>query len=299
MAKLQISNQNSLDVDFIYMSYDEEYADEGYQSLLEKIPDAKRVHGVKGIANAWKKAADISESDYFITMDADTELLSSFSFTASDFIKDDERIHVWRSLNPVNGLIYGHGSIHMFPKRLVQEFTNTNVVDFTLNVGTKGFCIQEECATVTRFNRSPQLTWRSAFREASKLASQTNMYVGTSNEWINNDPVSMHRLFVWCSIGMDAEYGYYSILGARQGAIHGFMNKNNPEKLAEISDYDNFNDTADPLDLNSYRYILKSVYNFNVQDFTAEQSRELKKLWYSINSDVISRLNHKIDVLSE
>ena len=295
MIKLSYSTQKSLDVDFIYISYDEEYADEGYKKLLETLPSAGRVHGVKGIANAWKKAADIAENEYFITMDADTELLPSFSFSIQDFKENDERIHVWRSLNPVNGLIYGHGSIHMFPKKLVQEFTNTDVVDFTLNVGTKGFNIQEECATVTKFNRSPYLAWRAAFRETSKLASQTNMYVGTSNEWINNDPVSMHRLFIWCSIGMDAEYGEDCILGARQGALHGFKNKDNPEKLAKVGDYDflknHYNSQLVHKELEEY--------GLNVQDFTAEQSRELKKLWYGINSDVTERLKYKIFLLSQ
>ena len=294
MVKLQYSNNKTLDVDFIYMSYDEEYADEGYKKLINIIPDAKRVHGVKGIANAWKKAADICEKDYFITMDADTELFEDFSFTIEDYYKNDERIHVWRSLNPVNGLIYGHGSIHMFPKNLVQDFTNTDVVDFTLNVGTKGFNIQEECATVTRFNRSAYLTWRSAYREASKLASQTNMYVGTSDDWINNDPISMHRLFVWCNIGLDAPYGSYSILGARQGALHGFRHKNDPEQLSKIADYDNFND----INYRDHTEELKK-YGLEIFDFTPEQSHALKKLWYGINSDVVERLKYKNFLLSQ
>ena len=231
---------NIVDKDFIFMSYDEEYADEGYEKLLKLVPTAKRVHGVKGIANAWKAAADLAETSHFITIDADTELNEDFSFNAPGFVEDDERIHVWRSLNPVNGLIYGHGSIHMFPTQLVRDFTNTNVTDFTLNVGTKGFNIQEECATVTKFNRSEHLTWRSAFREASKLASGTNMYVGTDSEWAANEPITAARLFVWCSIGIDAEYGYYSILGAREGAYYGFKHKDNPKQLARIGDYSNF-----------------------------------------------------------
>lgn len=287
--------ENILYKDFIFMSYDEEYADEAYAKLLKVVPTAKRVHGVKGIANAWKAAADLSETEHFITMDADTELNEDFSWNAPGFIEGDERIHVWRSLNPVNGLIYGHGSIHMFPKKLVQEFTNTGVVDFTLNVGTKGFNIQEECATVTKFNRSDYLTWRSAFREASKLASGTNLYVGTDDDWAANEPITAARLFVWCSIGMDAEYGEWSILGARQGAVHGFMYKDNPEQLSKIADYDYFNIEKEPGNESMMIYLheLKDRYGLNVQDFTAEQSRELKKLWYSLNHDVTDRLAFK------
>jgi len=286
---------NIANKDFIFMSYDEEYADEGYNKLLKLIPAAKRVHGVKGIANAWKAAANLSETEHFITMDADTELNEDFTFNAPGFVEGDERIHVWRSLNPVNGLIYGHGSIHMFPTQLVRDFTNTNVVDFTLSVGTKGFNIQEECATVTHFNRSKHLTWRSAFREASKLASGTNKYVGTDTKWAAKESVTAARLFVWCSIGVDAEYGEWSILGARQGAIHGFMHKDNTEQLSKIADYDYFNIEKEHGNesMMIYRHELKNRYGLNVQDFTAEQSRELKTLWYSINHDVTDRLAYK------
>lgn len=272
------------------MSYDEEYADAGYEKLLKLVPNAKRVHGVKGIANAWKAAADLSETDHFITMDADTELNKDFSFNAPGFHEGDERIHVWRSLNPVNGLVYGHGSIHMFPKKLVQEFTNTDVVDFTLSVGTKGFNIQEECATVTKFNRSAHLTWRAAFREASKLASGTNNYVGTGDGWAANEPVTASRLFVWCSIGIDAPFGWYCIDGARRGALHGFKYRNNPAKLAEISDYDTFFK-----DIPEHKVCDEELkeYGLIVRDFTAEQSSELKKMWYSLNADVTDRLSYK------
>ena len=285
--------KNLANVDFIYMSYDEEYADEGYKKLLKLIPTAKRVHGVKGIANAWKAAAELSETSHFITMDADTELNEDFSFNAAGFIKVDEHIHVWRSLNPVNGLIYGHGSIHMFPKQLVQDFTNTSVTDFTLNV-SPNIKIQEECATITKFNRSPHLTWRSAFREASKLASNTNMYVGTENSWMATEQVTASRLYVWCSIGADVEYGVYSILGARMGALYGFKYKDDPEQLSHIADYDFFNEVQLYIDnLPKYGIHLKE-YGFIVGDFTADQSRDLKKLWYSLNHDVVDRLMCKL-----
>lgn len=286
---------NKTPVDFIFMSYDEEYADENYEKLLKLVPDAKRIHGVKGIANAWKAAADICESDYYITMDADTELNENFAFGACGFFEGDQRIHVWRSLNPVNGLVYGHGSIHMFSKKLVQSFTNTDVVDFTLNVGSEGFVIQEEIATTTRFNRSPQLTWRSAFREASKLASGTNIYTTTDDDWVATEPVSASRLFVWCSVGADAPYGEYSISGARAGALHGFKHRDNPDRLADIADYSFLENEYDNNTTAHDAGEKLKEYGLMVQDFTAEQSKELKKLWYNINADVTSRYNDKIN----
>jgi len=285
---------NNIPVDFIYMSYDEEYADEGFNKLTKIVPNAKRVHGVDGIANAWKKAADICETDYFITMDADAVLNPNFSFEAVDFYNGDQRVHVWRSLNPVNGLIYGYGSIHMFPKALVQKFTNTNVVDFTLNAGTEGVVIQEECATTSNFNRSPKLTWRSAFREASKLASGTNMYIQTNKDWAASEPVTHSRLFIWCSIGMDETYGEYSISGARAGALHGFNNKNNPTRLSDISDYSYLESQFVNNNIKIEVENQLEQYGLIVEDFTESQSKSLKQTWNSINYDVISRLNDKI-----
>ena len=57
--------------DVIFISYDEPNADDNYADLLNKIPWAKRSHGVFGSDAAHKAAAALSETPRFIGIDAD------------------------------------------------------------------------------------------------------------------------------------------------------------------------------------------------------------------------------------
>ena len=41
--------------DKVFISYQEPNADENYENLLKRFPDIKRVHGVKGIHEAFDK----------------------------------------------------------------------------------------------------------------------------------------------------------------------------------------------------------------------------------------------------
>lgn len=60
-----------IEQDIIFLSYDEPNAEKNYADLLTKAPWAKRVHGVKGSDAAHKACAAQSETEYFITVDAD------------------------------------------------------------------------------------------------------------------------------------------------------------------------------------------------------------------------------------
>ena len=66
MDKIKIIEQ-----DIIFLSYDEPNAEKNYADLLAKVPWAKRVHGVKGSDAAHKACAKLSETEYFVTVDAD------------------------------------------------------------------------------------------------------------------------------------------------------------------------------------------------------------------------------------
>ena len=64
-------------------------------------------------------------------------------------------------------------------------------------------------ATEHRFNYTPFATWRTAFREAVKLSAGINKN--------NNDQESQERLTMWCEAGLETQYGYFAIQGAREG----------------------------------------------------------------------------------
>jgi len=264
--------------DFFFMTYDEPKAEEYWELLKRSIPTAKRIHGIEGIARAWVEAGKQAETDHFFTMDGDSLLKEDFDFHIEHFEgTEDQRVHVYRCQNYVNGLVYGYGSIHLFPTQLVRSFKNLEVVDFTLSVATGGFCIQHEIASVTRFNTSPYISWKSGFREASKLASKTNAAVGGTP-----DKRTYNRLKAWCSLGRDVEYGKWCILGARMGALWGMEFANRPEKLALISDHDWFQGQFYSITENNLEIQLKNSRekliekNFICEEIGSKESERIK-----------------------
>ena len=62
------------------ISYGEQNSNENYKKLLEKFPDAKRIHGVKGIANA-HIFREICETDMMWIIDGDAEVVDGFDFS--------------------------------------------------------------------------------------------------------------------------------------------------------------------------------------------------------------------------
>ena len=66
------------EIDIVFISYDEPNAEQNYADLLDKCPWAKRSHGVWGSDAAHKAAAALSETDRFITVDADNIVREDF-----------------------------------------------------------------------------------------------------------------------------------------------------------------------------------------------------------------------------
>ena len=92
--------------DIVFISYDEPNADENYSDLLEKCPWAKRSHGVWGSDAAHKAAAAMSETDRFITVDADNIINDDFLNQVIDFDEDTDlnnKVISWTAKNIING----------------------------------------------------------------------------------------------------------------------------------------------------------------------------------------------------
>lgn len=101
------------------LSYREPEADANYAKLLEKVPNAKRVHGVKGIFNAHQRASEIADTRMFYVIDADAILLDDFKFEYFPTVWDEDTVHVWKSKNPINGLVYGFGWIEIISNTVI------------------------------------------------------------------------------------------------------------------------------------------------------------------------------------
>ena len=257
--------------DVVFISYDEPNADENWERLLEVAPHAIRVDGVKGIPNAHIEAASQVSTSHFFTVDGDNVIDEDFDWEKIvDFRKNDQRIHVWRARNAVNNLVYGYGGIKLWPTEHVENIKE-NSVDFTTSVATHGFKVQSNIASTTVFNSNPYHAWRGGYRECLKLAS------GIIH---NPDPRSMNRLKVWTTVGIDAEYGEECLVGARSGALQGFLGEN----LNIINDFEKLHiwyirDLAQ--DPEYYSDKLKK-YGFEIPTFDVKQSKLIKEIMGNI-----------------
>ena len=220
-----------LPYDIVFISYAEPNADKNYELLKQRYPHAKRVHGVKGIHQAHIEAAKLANTDMFWVVDGDAEILDSFNFDyqiAYYDIDGKDTVHVWRSFNPVNNLVYGYGGVKLLPTELTLNM-NTQTSDMTTSISDK-FKAVPEMSNSTVFNTDAFSSWKSGFRECCKLASRS------ISRQIDNE--TEFRLNAWCTRGADKDYGREAILGARQGREYGELNKNNPEALNLINDFE-------------------------------------------------------------
>ena len=226
--------------DIIFVTYGEHNAEQNWIKLVSRIPNAKRVSNVKGIYNAYKTAADNSETDYFFVVDADNIIEDDFNF---DYIPSDNSIgtFIWQAKNPVNQLTYGYGGLKMYkksefysienlPKNLSNPFDFMSFYDFPITSKIKFI---KEIASLTHFNSSPFDAWKAAFRECCKLAS-FGTHLGLPEIQLSDNK---NRLGIWCTTGKDKPFGEWVILGAEEGKLFGLANINNISGLAKINDY--------------------------------------------------------------
>ena len=210
--------------DIIFISYQEPNADENFAKLKARFPRAQRVHGVKGIHQAHIAAAKKSFTKMFWVVDGDAEIVDTFNF---DYVADawsQECVHVWRSINPVNGLEYGYGGVKLLPKSLTAKMDITKP-DMTTSISPL-FKAIDEVSNVTKFNTDPFNSWKSAFRECVKLASKV---IDRQDE--NETVLRLHR---WCTVGSDLD----AIAGAVAGQTYGAAHKDDVDALKKINDFE-------------------------------------------------------------
>lgn len=215
-------------LDIIFLSYDEPNADINFNLLKERFQYVKRVHGVKGIANAHKAAADLAETRLFYVIDGDTEVFPSFDFTFKPPSWDQDYVHIWKARNPVNGLEYGYGGVKLFSKKFFKNL-ESNSVDFSTSL-TSDVKYLDEVVSFTYFNSDEFRAWRGAFRECTKLASRS--IDGQVDEETEN------RLKTWTTVADQHSYYFDKVLdGAKMGQEYGSQNAGDSEALYKVNDF--------------------------------------------------------------
>jgi len=210
-----------LEFDIVFLSYDEPNAEQNYADLCSKVPWAQRIHGIKGSDAAHKAAAELAETDWFITVDADNIVNPKFFDLDLDMSNSKIKVYDWCGRNIINGLCYGNGGLKLWSKEFVQEMqthenaqTENAQVDFCWESGYKNFPVVYSNSYI---NASAYQAWRAGFREGVKMTLLDGVKVPPQDlikcVWWHN----IHRLRQWSTVGAHAQNGIYAILGARQG----------------------------------------------------------------------------------
>jgi hypothetical protein len=186
------------------------------------------VHGIKGIHQAHIEAAKICDTPMVWIVDGDACIEEGFNFEYQVPVWQYSNVHVWRSKNPINGLVYGYGGVKLFPKQLTMDM-DTNALDMTTSISDK-FIEVNEISNTTNFATGKFETWKSAFRECCKLSSRSIDR--------QEDIETQQRLEIWTTVGADKPYGDAAINGAIHGKKYGENNKGNAQALKKINDFD-------------------------------------------------------------
>jgi hypothetical protein len=250
-----------VEFDIVFLSYDEPNADMHYADLLTKAPWAKRVHGVKGSDAAHKAAANLSDTEWFITVDADNIVDPKFFDLDLDMTDPKIQVYGWCGRNNINGLRYGNGGLKIWKKDFVLNMRTHEAaesdraqVDFCWEDGYRNFPVTYSDSVITG---SPFQAWRAGFREGVKMTLLDGeklppMEIKERVWWHN-----IHRLRIWSTIGSHEENGLYAILGARMGT---WMTNCTDWNYIDVRDFE----------------ILRNMYEENIDHNNIEQDiREL------------------------
>lgn len=213
-----------IDQDVIFLSYDEPNAEKNYADLCSKLPWAKRVHGVKGSDAAHKACAALSDTEYFVTVDADNIIDPDFLKVEIDLDElglTSDHVFSWCGKVNVNGLMYGNGGLKLWTRKFVNNMRTHENSDPNDVKGLVEFCFDDK---YYQFNDnysesiitgSPFQAFRAGFREGVKMSlDQGAKTENLKTIWWQN----YHRLLIWCNIGADVPNGLWAMYGAREGA---------------------------------------------------------------------------------
>jgi hypothetical protein len=250
-----------LDLDWVFLSYDEPAADHNYNQLLETIPHAKRLHGVKGFDAAHKCAADLAETERFILVDGDHVITPDFHETEFEPAIDPNVVHSWAAKNNVNNLIYGTGGAKCWNKHTLMNIntheaaTHENYsIDFCYG-GLEYQPMGNMYSGLTWISGTPYQAYRSGFRDVIKMCVKNGEPV---KDILTASGGNLARLLIWCTIGRDQKWGDFAMLGARQGVYNLFLN---PKfDYHNIIDYDWFDDHWEKV---STRFSINPMNDFN------------------------------------
>jgi hypothetical protein len=218
-------NSSMSQSDVFFISYDEPAAEESWRQLLEFVPNAKRIHGVKGFDAAYKACAAQTTSERFFTIDGDNQIDGVFTdLEVDEVLLQTDAVLSWPAKNPINGLCYGNGGVKNWPQKIAKSMATHesadgpgSAVDFCFQLNY--FQMPQPLSTLL-VNSTAYQAFRGGFREGVKMCldrGERPSSFSTENKLAHVWAENLNRLKIWCSVGADVSNGDWAMLGARMG----------------------------------------------------------------------------------
>jgi hypothetical protein len=275
------------DLDCIYLSYDEPQKEEFWVKIRNMVPWARRVDGVKGSDAAHKAAAEASETERFILIDGDN-LPDERFFNLTLDLKDEQyeqAVFRWRARNHVNGLMYGNGGLSSWTRTFVKNMQTHENTDGRTETEVE-FCFDPlywamyDCYSTTYPNGSAKHAWRAGFREGVKMCLNKGSRPSIVEFKDQVHKRNLDNLTVWHNVGIDTEYGLWSIVGARMGTYQTMLTSWDFRNVQSFDALDVvWNDIKDQdpwMLIDSFDDVLKNQLNLPMNLLDEEQSKFFK-----------------------
>ncbi len=274
---------DTADLDVMYISYDEPDAEENWADLVNKVPWAERVHGVKGSNAAHKAAAEIALTNYVVTIDGDNIINEDF-FNNSIEYDNPNAVYSWRSVNNINGLTYGNGGIKIWPKNVLLTMQTHEDAPAGNPQAQVDFCWDQDYIQMhdvysrTYQNGSKYQAWRAGFREGVKLTLVNGERVAPENFLRGVHKKCLEHLEIWMNVGADVTHGRDAMIGAMQGC---YMTMLTDWDFLEVRDFDKLEEIYKNkhINIDDVTNELKTRLGLNIIDFDEEQSKFFKKYY--------------------
>jgi len=270
------------DLDFVYISFKEPNKEQNWADLKNKVPWAKRVDGVVGFDNAHKAAAEVAETDFFISVDGDNIIDEKFLLQTLDWSKTDKKaVHRWRAKNNINGLVYGNGGLVGWHKETCMNMrthenadTEENQLDFCWGVPHENL---HNCYSTTVINASEQQAFVAGYREGVKMSTHKGRPIPAA-DFQRIWPINLRILSTWCTIGADVELGKYAMLGARMGCFNTVIEAGNDLfKIRDLDDMELYYKDQSPQDIDTdltmYGNSLRQQLDIPIAEYDEDESR--------------------------
>lgn len=271
------------DLDFVFISFREPNKEENYAKLLNTVPWAKRVDGVVGFDSAHKAAAEIAETEFFISVDGDNVIDPKFLLETMDWSKTDRKaVHRWRASNSINGLVYGNGGVVGWDKQTCLAMrTHENAEDERAKIDFCWTVPHENLHNVyseTVIHASPEQAFLAGFREGVKMSLDQGERIPPEDFTSKVHRRNLQTLVTWQSIGADVDNGHYAILGARVGCYNATLNDAYDIERTRELDYcmKFFVDTDVDKLITMHGNSLRQRLGLPIADYDADDSRFFK-----------------------